>query len=370
MTPLVVVRAAALASVIARLARSAPARSLVEQVEATGTDAGLPSISVVIPARDEADRVGDAVRSVADAPGVDEVIVIDDDSTDQTVAVAASAGARVIAAGRRPAGWTGKSWAVERGVVAASGEWIVTLDADARADAGLPEVVVSRAISDGADLLSVAGRFTAASPSAQWLHASMLTTLVYRYGAPGTSNRPERTIANGQCLTFRRRTFLAWGGFGPVATAAVEDVALARHLARDGRRVAFLDASALLAVVPYPSLRTTWGGWGRSLGLPGVDSDVRRAVDVMVLALTMPLPFVRLLTRRADALDLIALAVRAGTLVGTRRAYERRGSAYWSSPLADAAAVAAVALGGFRRRHVWRGRMHETPRTPERTAGR
>src|SRR5689334_20284120 len=72
-----------------------------------------PSVTVVIPARDEAAVIAGAVRSLVDqAP----VIVVDDGSTDGTGNLARAAGARVIAARPLPTGWTGKMWAVSEGV--------------------------------------------------------------------------------------------------------------------------------------------------------------------------------------------------------------------------------------------------------------
>lgn len=366
MTPFGVIRVAATALVAARLTRTIRAAPPIS----VGTVHGSTTISVVIPARDEADRLGGAVASVVAGRSVIEVIVVDDESSDATADVARASGARVLAAPPRPPGWAGKPWAIQCGVAAAAGEWIVTLDADTRADPNLPAAVVARAESDALDLLTVAGRLRNGSSPARWLQTAMIATLVYRFGAPGTPARSTRVLANGQCMTFRRTDFLERGGFRSVASSPVEDVALARHTARAGRRVAFLDASALLAVDAYPTLRTTWQGWGRSLGLPGVQSGTSRAVDVAVLALTMPVPLARVALRRADVVDVIALALRLGTLAGMRRAVERRDVAYWLSPLADAPALAALAIGGFRKAQTWRGRPYVLRHGPGRTARR
>lgn len=95
-------------------------------------------ISVCLPARNEADTVGEIVtgvqRTLVDTTGlIDEILVIDDGSTDDTAAVAAKAGARVIAvheplpeAGTR----SGKGEALWKSVAASSGDVIVWLDAD------------------------------------------------------------------------------------------------------------------------------------------------------------------------------------------------------------------------------------------------
>lgn len=336
---------------IGRAARSAvPVRPLISP--AVG-------ISVVIPARDEAQRIGPLLDAIIDAPGVTEVIVVDDQSSDGTAAIAHEAGATVLAGSEPPDGWVGKAWALQQGFAAASGDWVVTLDADTRPHPALPQAMVSRAMGEGLDLLTISGRFDCPTPGARWLHAAMLTTLVYRFGPPGVAVRPDRMMANGQCMAVPREPFLAGGAMEPVRGEVVEDVALARTIACDGGRVGFYDGADLLEVQMFDSLEDTWNGWGRSLALPGVESLTRQAGDLAVVLAAQALPLPRLLLRRGDAVDVVLAACRIGTLCGTRRAFSRVDLAYWLSPLADLAAVAALARGILRRgSQVWRGRTY------------
>ncbi|WP_024874279.1 glucosyl-3-phosphoglycerate synthase [Saccharomonospora piscinae] len=96
------------------------------------------TVSVVIPARDEQETVGQIVRTVRtalveDAPLVDEVLVVDSRSRDDTARVAAEAGARVVAqdAVLRPLpGMHGKGEALWKGLAATSGELVVFVDGD------------------------------------------------------------------------------------------------------------------------------------------------------------------------------------------------------------------------------------------------
>jgi dolichol-phosphate mannosyltransferase len=314
--------------------------------------------SVVVPARDEATRIGALLAALRGAPGVTEVLVVDDESTDATAAVAAAAGARVLQGRPLPPGWAGKTWALQQGLDAATGEWIVFLDADTRPSPTLPAALVARAADDGLDVVTAAGSFDLPAASARWLHPALLTTLVYRFPPPGARDQGPvgRRLGNGQCLAARAATLRAAGGFGPVAHHTVEDVALVRTLATAGFAVGSLDASELLTVRAYESAADAWRGWGRSLALPGVDGPVRRVASLATLGATQAAPLLRVLARRADPLDLALVLVRVGTLAGTARAYRRRGIAYWLSPLADPIAVAALVRSTVARPRPWRGR--------------
>jgi dolichol-phosphate mannosyltransferase len=369
-------RAAALAVVTRRLLRAANPGPSLTAPEPDGIQ-GLPSISVVIPARDEEHRVGPCLAGLRQAPGVVEVIVVDDHSTDATARVATDAGARVLTAADLPPGWSGKAWAVQQGVEAAVGDWVVTLDADTRPDPRLPAAAVARAVADGADLMTVAGSFTCPTDGLAALHPAMLTTLVYRFGPPGNRSNtdPGRLLANGQCMVMPRQAFLNDGGLSSVAHHMVEDVALARERAQRGRRVTFMDAAELLNVQMYDDAGDAWRGWGRSLALPGVETRPRQLVDLATLVAVQGLPLVRVLSRRGDALDVMALMMRLGTLVGTASAYKPRRWVYWLSPLADPVAVATVARGIMQPDQPWRGRHAPTvpvapPTPPERSATR
>lgn len=335
---------------LARAARTAP------PVRATLTP--WQSIDVVIPARDEAARIGPLLAAIVGAPGVREVIVVDDQSSDDTAALACAAGATVVTGAALPDGWAGKAWALQQGVEAAGAEWIVTLDADTRPDPVLPQALVARAVGDGLDLVTVAGRFDCPTSGSRWLHPAMLTTLVYRFGPPG-STAPGRVMANGQCMAFGRSRFLAAGAMTTVRGAVVEDVALARALSAAGWNVGFLDGAELLRVRMFESLTDAWTGWGRSLALPGVESSGRQLADLGVVVVAQTLPLLRLVTRRGDPLDVVLFAARLGTLAGTRRAYVVNDFAYWTSPFADALATAAIVRGIARRgRQNWRGRSY------------
>src|SRR5690606_13462923 len=124
------------------------------------------------------------LRAALADPAVSEVIVVDDESRDGTARLASALGATVLAGAPLPPGWVGKPWALRQGTAAARGEVVVTLDADTRPRPGLFAAVA--AALDAYDLVSAGPRFVCDGVAEQALHASFLTTLVYRFGPVGS----------------------------------------------------------------------------------------------------------------------------------------------------------------------------------------
>jgi glycosyltransferase involved in cell wall biosynthesis len=98
------------------------------------------AVSVVIPAFNEGDAVVGVVRSMTEAAAWHEVIVVDDGSTDDTGAQAASAGATVV---RHPYN-KGNGAAVKSGIRRASGEYILILDGDGQHQAGDAQRLIAK----------------------------------------------------------------------------------------------------------------------------------------------------------------------------------------------------------------------------------
>lgn len=360
-------QALAATAVLARLGRG---RSRRAPLRPPATPPRAP-ISIVIPARDEEQRLRPCLEALAGDPDALEVVVVDDRSTDGTAALARSLGARVLAGREPPPGWVGKPWALQQGLTAARGEVVVSLDADTRPGPGLLRAVAHALAA--ADLVTVGPRFACDTPGERFLHPSMLASLVYRYGPQdlaGEAPAPARLLANGQCTGVRRGQLLAAGGYEHAAAHMTDDAALARALARRGWRVAFHDGADLLEVRMHASPAELWREWGRSLALPDVTSAPWQAADLAVAWLVMAAPVLRVLTRRATRLDWGLLAVRWALVAGLRRTYARRGPAFWLSPLADPLTAVRLTLSALRPTRTWRGRTYAAAPTRSRTARR
>lgn len=355
-TPFACVQGAATAVVLARLSRGRIRRAPLE----AGT-AGKPTqtISVIIPARDEATRLAPCLEGLRHDPDVHEILVVDDCSTDATSQVAEAGGAGVIAGEPLPPGWCGKPWALEQGLHAATGDVLVFLDADTRPRLGLVRELA--ALLDDVDLVTAGPRFHCARAGERLLHPSMAATIPYRTGPGDARNHqpsPTRAIANGQCLAIRRDVLLSAGGWARVRANMTEDVALARALRRDGRTMTFVDACDLLEVRMYESARETWDGWSRSLMAPDATTPLRQAEDLAVLWLTLALPLPRLLSGRGTKLDGLLLATRLAIHGALARSYRPHGAPFWLAPLADVPVMARLTWSVLRPTRSWRGRTY------------
>jgi hypothetical protein len=175
-------------------------------------------VAVVIPARNEAERIAATVAAAARIPSVDTVLVVDDGSTDDTAAIASAAGAHTV---RHPRS-RGKAAAMSTGAAAMSvAEVLVFLDADlgetaAGAAALLPPVLAGRADMTIATL--------PAQRTAGGGHGFVVR--LSRWGiARATGFTPVQPLSGQRCLTraaFDRALPLA-AGFG-VETALTIDL--------------------------------------------------------------------------------------------------------------------------------------------------
>lgn len=352
MRPFVPLQAALTGLVLSRLARGRTRRPPLTPGE-TGA-----RVSVVVPARDEEQRIGPVLRAIAGT--VHELIVVDDGSTDGTADLARAHGARVLAAPPLPPGWVGKPWALQHGLEQATGDVVVTLDADVRPEPGLVGALVTALLAaPERTLLTATVRFACETPGERLLHPAFLASLVYRFGpgdVDGFQPRPGRALANGQCLAARRRPLLDAGGFAAGADHTADDVALARALRRRGWGLLTVDAADLLEVRMYETTAETWRGWSRTLMAPSATGPAWQALDVATLWAVQALPLPRLLARRGTKLDVALVALRLALHAAFRRTYRTHDAAFWLAPLTDLPAVARLTWSVLRPDRTWRGR--------------
>ncbi len=336
------------------------------------------SVTVLLPTLNEAERIGPCLRGLMAQSGIlQEVLVVDSGSTDATReavqrAAVADARIRLLADPPLPDGWIGKVWALQHGLAEAKGEWVLGVDADIVPRVGFVGGAVQAANRHRLDAVSFSPQFTGQTAAERLVQSAILVSLIYRTGAAGDLGaHGDRVLANGQCFLARREVLLRAGGYEAARRSFCDDVTLARHLARAGERVGFLEGSALFQVRAYSGLAEMWTEWGRSIALVDGGSRLRQWFDIAFLSLVQGLPLPLVLLAAAGALVPVGwtgaallglngalMATRVLLLLPLRRSYARRGWSYWLSPLADPAAVVRVLLTTVRAPRSWRGRRY------------
>jgi hopene-associated glycosyltransferase HpnB len=205
-----------------------------------------PTLVAVMPARDEADVIGESVGSLLrqNYPAAFDLIVVDDHSSDATAACAVSAAAAAHAADRlvvlsapdlRP-GWTGKLWALNHGVTrAGNADYLLLTDADIHYAADTVERLVVRAVRDELVLASLMARLHCTSFAERALIPSFVFffQMLYPFAWVNGRNRTTSAAAGG-CMLVSRKALEAVGGFSAVRNELIDDCALARLLKRHG----------------------------------------------------------------------------------------------------------------------------------------
>jgi cellulose synthase/poly-beta-1,6-N-acetylglucosamine synthase-like glycosyltransferase len=218
----------------------------------------LPSLSIIIPARNEVKDLPILLRSLSEQqyPSSLEVIVVDDNSQDETGRIAESFGFKVIRLTELPPSWLGKPHACQRGADVASGEWLLFTDADTIHHNLSASSAVSYAMKNNLDAVSLFLKHITTG----WYDAVVLGTAFTALFAGWGS---MEGMFNGQFILVKRSVFITSGGFEAVRQAAVEDVALGRRLQELGYSAPVLRGEKLASVYMYRSPTQLWHGLTR-----------------------------------------------------------------------------------------------------------
>ncbi len=243
---------------------------LAERDDAPVSPPGVwPAVTTVIPAREEAECVGQTVTSLLrqNYPGELTVIVVDDQSRDGTAEVARGA-ATLIGAGERltvlpgrplPAGWTGKLWAQQQGVefavtVAQPPAYLLLTDADIVYTEDAVTNLVARAEVGGLVLTSLMAKLRCKSFAERMFVPAFIFFFQMLYPFAWAKNpRRSTAAAAGGCMLVRREALQQAGGLAAIRDALIDDCALAKLLKRQGP-ISIVLTDRVLSIRAYPAI--------------------------------------------------------------------------------------------------------------------
>ena len=337
-----------------------------------------PSITAVVPARDEAEFIGEALRSLLsqDCPGDFSVILIDDHSTDGTserareAAAAAGASQRltVIHARNLPPDWTGKLWALNEGLEAIESwvekpELILLTDADIVHHATNLRELVAR-IEAGVDLASLMVKLRAETLAERFMIPAFVFFFEMLYPFSWIRDPMKRTAgAAGGCVLVRREVLRRIGGIAAIRGEIIDDCELGRA-AKEGGPIWLGLSGQTRSLRPYPALGDIWRMVARTAYAQLGYSPAVLTATVLGLAIAFVAPVAASVSgTEAATLGVAGWAAMACAFLPTLRLYER--SPVWAPLLPLIAIVYMAATVDSARRHwlgkggEWKGRIQQ-----------
>jgi hopene-associated glycosyltransferase HpnB len=329
-----------------------------------------PRVVVVVPARDESAVIRASMRSLLaqDYQGPFRVILVDDGSADGSGTIARALRDErltVLDGAPRPAGWSGKLWAVHQGVAAAEdADMLLLTDADIVHDPAHLASLVAQAERLDVDMVSEMVRLACDS----WAERALVPAFVYFFQllypfAWVNDVLCGTAAAAGGTILIRQRAMRRIGGVERVRGALIDDVALAIAVKKGGR--IWLGHAALArSVRPYPGVADIWRMITRTAYVQLRYSPVLLIATTAAMALTWLVPPTAAIAGHGWAWPCGALAwlLLAGSYLPTLRRYGR--SPLWAPvlPLVAAfymAATIAAAVNHYAGRGVaWKGRAY------------
>lgn len=230
-----------------------------------------PCVSVLVPARNEEQRIGACLEGLANQRYQSfEVVVVDDHSTDATGVVVERyesrlPSLRLISGAELPTGWAGKCWACWQAAGEARGEWLLFLDADVTPLPDMLGALVERAAHVGADAITLMPLLRLGSLAERLLLPAFQTILYGVYPLRHVSDpRSPIAFANGQALLIRRSVYAALDGHRAVRDSVLEDTDLGQRIKAAGYHLHAAAAHDLFTVRMYDDWPSTAEGLGKN----------------------------------------------------------------------------------------------------------
>lgn len=281
-------------------------------------NSAAPSITAIVPARNEEAVIAGCVDSLAQQAEIAEIVVVSDQSTDRTAEIVRELTSRIprlrlLETREVPTGWVGKNNAVFLGAKEAKMPWLLFTDADAELLSGATTRALQIAQESGAALVS----FSPEQVVRAWYEKALIPFVYTRlakhfsYAAVNNAKSPA-AAANGQFLMIRRDAYEAIGGHASVAGEVLEDVALARRAKAAGFRLWFCSGQGIVRARMYRSFGAMWEGWKKNLYLlvGGTPSAVFRELEAVIPWIPLVLMLVGIRFPFATFLGVLFLLMR------------------------------------------------------------
>lgn len=229
---------------------------------AASPEADLSDITALIPARNEAERIGRTLASLQ-AQGRDlAMVLVDDRSTDGTVAAAqalAGQNLRILSGEPLPVDWSGKLWALEQGFRQVNTPLTLLIDADIELQPGIAVLLRRKLKEDALHLVSLMAQMRLASFWERLLVPAFVYffKMLYPFRL-SNSSFPGVAAAAGGCILLETRLIKEIGGFEAIRNELIDDCALAKRVKSRGYRTWIGLTHSVQSLRCYDHLADIW----------------------------------------------------------------------------------------------------------------
>jgi hopene-associated glycosyltransferase HpnB len=286
----------------------------------------LSEITVLIPARNEADVIGLTLAGLQSQGSGLQVIVVDDQSSDKTAEIAASfPNTRVISGQPLPEGWAGKLWALEQGKSQVHTPVTLLLDADIQLQPGLLPALMAHKRRENRQFVSLMADLRRTSFWDRLLLPAFVYyfKLLYPFSVSNSSSRLVAAAAGG-CILVDTEALQRAGAFASLRNALIDDCTLARQVKNAGYRIWLGLSRGVVSLRPYGTLGSIHEMVARSAFTQLGYSTALLLVVTVLFALAYGLPFLLLASAATWRLGLIALVAMMLSYLPMLRYYRMR----------------------------------------------
>jgi 4,4'-diaponeurosporenoate glycosyltransferase len=317
---------------------------------AAGGNGRIP-VSIIIPARDEEKNLPVLLESLtSQTPPPEEIIVVDDGSTDRTADIARATGAQVITSAPLPSGWRGKAWACQQGADAAVNDLLIFMDADTRFEPGGLQAVCTKFAKQGG-ALSLAAFQTLEKPAEQ-LSAFFVWVMT------------AASELFGPFLMVSKADYQNAGGHAAVKNQVLENVYLAKKFRAAGVPVRSFRGQDVLSIHMYPGgFSDLSRGWKKAFATgAGQTPPLRMAGVVFWLSATVGTAIMLLISAFTDYSFGLWGALYAVFVLQVLLQLRRLGQfRFWTAlfyPVFQIFFFGLFAQSAFQKQQTWKGRTY------------
>ncbi len=345
-------------------------REVLEASAAADPDYDLQDVSVVIPARNEAEVIAETLSGLKLQGQGLKIIVVDDDSDDDTAAIVKNAGIeglQLIESKSLPAGWSGKLWAQEQGVQHVNSRLVLLLDADIKLLPGMLKSLKQKYLAEDVQFVSLMAELRFSSFWEKMMMPAFIYFFKLLYPFALANNKSSKiAAAAGGCILLETEALHRIGGMQSIKDALIDDCTLAKTVKQQGYSIWVGLTHGVISQRPYDGLSEIWQMVARTAFTQLYYSTLLLFACTAIMLLMFWWPFVGLYLVDLSSLkfNLIALLLLLFLYQPTLRYYRLNGLWALSLPLIAGLYLMMTWTSALRywkgERSRWKGRTYKT----------